>query len=150
MKRNVVLIDGTWNNEGIGFDTNVAKLDPAYGDVPLIKASANDGIRQVCFYHDGVGSDGPWLRKLLGGAMGCIRDGCCWSDCVTHHISAGAPSRDTGFIYPPNHILKRAFQNTVKLKTLPRRYSESGVAQFPGYAIVREVLFSGQCSSGQL
>ena len=83
MKRNVVLIDGTWNNEGIGFDTNVAKLDPAYGDVPLIKASANDGIRQVCFYHDGVGSDGPWLRKLLGGAIGLglksiIQDAYAW------------------------------------------------------------------------
>jgi uncharacterized protein (DUF2235 family) len=28
MKRIVVLIDGTWNDEGKGDDTNVAKLDP--------------------------------------------------------------------------------------------------------------------------
>ncbi|MBV9518170.1 MAG: DUF2235 domain-containing protein [Hyphomicrobiales bacterium] len=85
MKRNVVLIDGTWNNEGIGFDTNVAKLDPAYGAPagPLIKPIAQDGVRQLCFYHDGVGSDGPWLRKLLGGAIGLglksiIQDAYSW------------------------------------------------------------------------
>jgi uncharacterized protein (DUF2235 family) len=29
MKRIVALIDGTWNKEGIGADTNVAKLDSA-------------------------------------------------------------------------------------------------------------------------
>jgi len=27
MKRVIVLIDGTWNKEGTGADTNVAKLD---------------------------------------------------------------------------------------------------------------------------
>jgi uncharacterized protein (DUF2235 family) len=85
MKRNVVLIDGTWNNEGVGFDTNVAKLDPAYGAAasPLIKREANDGVRQLCLYHDGVGSDGPLLRKLLGGAIGLglksiIQDAYSW------------------------------------------------------------------------
>ena len=85
MKRNVVLIDGTWNNEGVGFDTNVAKLDPAYGAAasPLIKGVANDGVRQLCLYHDGVGSDGPLLRKLLGGAIGLglksiIQDAYSW------------------------------------------------------------------------
>ena len=28
MKRIIVLIDGTWNKEGVNADTNVAKLDP--------------------------------------------------------------------------------------------------------------------------
>jgi hypothetical protein len=71
MKRNVVLIDGTWDNEGIGFDTNVAKLDPAYkSKMPLIRPQASDNARQLCFYHDGVGSDGPIVRRILGGAIG--------------------------------------------------------------------------------
>jgi uncharacterized protein (DUF2235 family) len=71
MKRDIILIDGTWNNEGIGFDTNVAKLDPAYSPSrPLIKAVASDKTAQRCFYHDGVGTEGPFLRKLLGGAIG--------------------------------------------------------------------------------
>jgi uncharacterized protein (DUF2235 family) len=71
MKRNIVLIDGTWNNEGVGFDTNVAKLDPAYKPArPLIKAKAGDNTPQLCFYHDGVGTDGPLVRRILGGAIG--------------------------------------------------------------------------------
>ncbi len=71
MKRNVILIDGTWNDEGIGSDTNVAKLDPAYGSAgPVIKAKASDGISQPSFYHPGVGSEAPFLRKILGGAIG--------------------------------------------------------------------------------
>ena len=28
MKRIIILIDGTWNEEGKGNDTNIAKLDP--------------------------------------------------------------------------------------------------------------------------
>jgi hypothetical protein len=72
MKRNVILIDGTWNDEVTGSVTNVAKLDPAYGSAgPLIKARASDEILQPCFYHPGVGSEGPFLRKILGGAIGC-------------------------------------------------------------------------------
>ncbi|MBV9741223.1 MAG: DUF2235 domain-containing protein [Hyphomicrobiales bacterium] len=71
MKRNVILIDGTWNDEGIGSDTNVAKLDPTYGDAgALIKAKASDGTFQPCFYHAGVGSEAPCLRRMLGGAIG--------------------------------------------------------------------------------
>jgi hypothetical protein len=48
MKRIVVLIDGTWDEEGIGDATDVAKLDPAYGDrnKALIKASGADGTIQ--------------------------------------------------------------------------------------------------------
>ena len=76
MKRIVVLLDGTWNNEGIGFDTNVAKLDPGYRPkhgalaTSLIRDRGADGTGQVCLYHDGVGLEGTLLRRLLGGAIG--------------------------------------------------------------------------------
>ena len=72
MKRIVSLIDGTWNEEGKGNDTNIAKLDPNYAKAgaPLIRPRAADGTRQIAFYHDGVGSDPDLLKHLLGGAIG--------------------------------------------------------------------------------
>jgi uncharacterized protein (DUF2235 family) len=72
MKRIVVLIDGTWNQEGTGADTNVAKLDGASKSAgqAFIKAVAADGIAQHIRYHDGVGVEGNLLNKLLGGAIG--------------------------------------------------------------------------------
>jgi uncharacterized protein (DUF2235 family) len=57
MKRIVILIDGTWNEEGTDFDTNIAKLDPSYGTTPLIKSKAADGTIQKVYYHKGVGAD---------------------------------------------------------------------------------------------
>jgi uncharacterized protein (DUF2235 family) len=72
MKRIVTLIDGTWNEEGQGNDTNIAKLDPGYtkAGAPLIKAIAADGTEQRTFYHDGVGADPDFLKHWLGGAIG--------------------------------------------------------------------------------
>jgi len=72
MKRIVSLIDGTWNEEGKGNDTNIAKLDPNYAKAgaPLIRPRAADGTKQIAFYHDGVGSDPDLLKHLLGGAIG--------------------------------------------------------------------------------
>jgi uncharacterized protein (DUF2235 family) len=72
MKRIVVLIDGTWNKEGTGADTNVAKLDSGKKIITqaFIKASASDGTTQHVHYHDGVGSEGDCLQRLLGGAIG--------------------------------------------------------------------------------
>jgi uncharacterized protein (DUF2235 family) len=72
MKRIVILIDGTWNEEGKGNDTNIAKLDPNYraAGAPLIKPQATDGTAQVTFYHKGVGADPDFLKHLLGGAIG--------------------------------------------------------------------------------
>jgi uncharacterized protein (DUF2235 family) len=70
MKRIVVLIDGTWNEEGIGKDTNVAKLDPANAaGPPLIKPLASDGIRQDVYYHKGV-AEPDFLKRILGGTIG--------------------------------------------------------------------------------
>ncbi|MBV9563028.1 MAG: DUF2235 domain-containing protein [Bradyrhizobium sp.] len=72
MKRIIILIDGTWNDEGKGNDTNIAKLDPNYeaAGAPLIKPVAADGTEQRAFYHDGVGNDPDLLKRLLGGAIG--------------------------------------------------------------------------------
>jgi uncharacterized protein (DUF2235 family) len=70
MKRIVALIDGTWNNEGTGAYTNVAKLDSGNKIQTFIRATAADGTRQRVHYHDGVGSDGNFAQKLLGGAIG--------------------------------------------------------------------------------
>ncbi len=72
MKRIIILIDGTWNEEGKGNDTNIAKLDPNYkaAGAPLIKPVATDGTIQIAFYHEGVGSDPDLLKHLLGGAIG--------------------------------------------------------------------------------
>ena len=72
MKRVVALIDGTWNKEGTGADTNVAKLDSGKKTITqaFIKANTTDGIAQHVHYHDGVGSDGDLTQRLLGGAIG--------------------------------------------------------------------------------
>ena len=72
MKRIVLLIDGTWDKEGAGAASNVAKLDASNPTVPrpLVKTIAADGTRQLCHYHAGVGTDGDLLKRLLGGAIG--------------------------------------------------------------------------------
>ena len=72
MKRIVVLIDGTWNKEGTGDDTNVAKLHAGQKVITryFIKARAANGTIQNARYHDGVGTEGDLLAKLLGGAIG--------------------------------------------------------------------------------
>ena len=72
MKRIVILIDGTWNKEGIAGNTNVAALDPGnrIGGGAFIKTAATDGVAQHVHYHDGVGAEGDLFKKLLGGAIG--------------------------------------------------------------------------------
>lgn len=73
LKRIVVLIDGTWNKEGTTGDTNVAKLDGS--DRPaarrFIRGEGAAGIVQKVHYHDGVGAEGDFFKRLLGGAIGC-------------------------------------------------------------------------------
>jgi uncharacterized protein (DUF2235 family) len=71
MKRIVVLVDGTWNEEGIGEDTNVASLDPINAKVlPVIKPYASDGTQQKVYYHKGVGAEPDFLKRILGGSIG--------------------------------------------------------------------------------
>jgi uncharacterized protein (DUF2235 family) len=68
MKRIVDLIDGTWNKEGTGADTNVAKLDSGKKIITqaFIKANATGDIAQHVHYHDGVGSDGNLTQGFSG------------------------------------------------------------------------------------
>ncbi len=66
MKRIVVLIDGTWDYEGRGDDTNVAKIDAKR----FILAKSAAGTPQICHYHDGVGTEGGLLTRFLGLAIG--------------------------------------------------------------------------------
>jgi uncharacterized protein (DUF2235 family) len=68
MKRIIVLIDGTWNDEGKGADTNIAKLDPQSRNAVrrLILAKSAAETPQICHYHDGVGAEGDFLNRLLG------------------------------------------------------------------------------------
>jgi uncharacterized protein (DUF2235 family) len=73
MKRIVILIDGTWNDENnAAEDTNVAKL--SWDDIPkeqfLIKPQASDGVEQLVKYHAGVGAGNDFAKKYLGGAIG--------------------------------------------------------------------------------
>jgi uncharacterized protein (DUF2235 family) len=70
MKRIVICADGTWNlrdqvNEETGKrrPTNVTKVARA------VKTRDGNGIDQVVFYHDGVGTGGS-LDKFTGGAFG--------------------------------------------------------------------------------
>jgi uncharacterized protein (DUF2235 family) len=72
MQRIVVLIDGTWDKEGSGAASNVAKLDANYsnGYVSFISPVATNGTRQLCLYHSGVGTSGDLAKRLLGGAIG--------------------------------------------------------------------------------
>ncbi len=72
MKRIVILIDGTWDQEGTGADTNVAKLDNGEKIVAgaFILSKASDGIAQNVYYHDGVGAEGDFFKRVIGGAIG--------------------------------------------------------------------------------
>ena len=70
MKRIVICADGTWNvrdqvdkESGKRRPTNVTKTARA------ILPRANDGVDQVVFYHDGLGTQGP-MDQMTGGAFG--------------------------------------------------------------------------------
>ncbi len=72
MKRIVVLIDGTWQQEGVGINTNVAKLDSPYklAGSSLIRTTDRNGISQLVKYHKGVGAEKNPLWHWLGGLVG--------------------------------------------------------------------------------
>ena len=70
MKRIVLLIDGTWDQEGISGNTNVAKLDGTKIANAIIRGRAAGDVEQLVHYHPGVGTSGSLLERLLGGALG--------------------------------------------------------------------------------
>jgi uncharacterized protein (DUF2235 family) len=70
MKRIVICADGTWNERdrlddttGTRRPTNVTKTARA------VRPHDDDGVSQVTYYHEGVGTGGP-LDQLTGGAFG--------------------------------------------------------------------------------
>ncbi len=62
MKRLVVCCDGTWNKIDALCPTNVLKIAQA------IQPVASDGIHQIVFYEEGLGT--KWYDKVPGGAFG--------------------------------------------------------------------------------
>ena len=70
MKRIVICADGTWNERdqvnketGRRRPTNVTKVARA------VRPRARNGVDQIVFYHDGIGTRGP-LDRVTGGAFG--------------------------------------------------------------------------------
>ncbi|MBD2612469.1 DUF2235 domain-containing protein [Nostoc punctiforme FACHB-252] len=61
MKRIVVCCDGTWQKLTSPYPSNVVKLAQS------VKPVAKDGITQIVFYDEGIGTD---AQKVLGGATG--------------------------------------------------------------------------------
>lgn len=61
MKRIVYCSDGTWNKATGDRTTNVARMK---------EALVNDRVHQFVEYDEGVGNEGGFLRKLVGGATG--------------------------------------------------------------------------------
>ncbi|MEH1967942.1 DUF2235 domain-containing protein [Nostoc sp.] len=61
MKRLVICCDGTWQQLTSLYPSNVVKLAQS------VKPIASDGVTQIVFYDEGVGTEG---QKVLGGATG--------------------------------------------------------------------------------
>lgn len=64
----VVCCDGTWNtaeqrHDGAPVPINVVRLYNALAD-------ENKGIKQLKYYHPGVGTEAGWLDRAMGGATG--------------------------------------------------------------------------------
>ncbi|MEH2089300.1 DUF2235 domain-containing protein [Nostoc sp.] len=61
MKRLVICCDGTWQQLTSRYPSNVVKLAQS------VKSIASDGVTQIVFYDEGIGTEG---QKVLGGATG--------------------------------------------------------------------------------
>ncbi|GAB1545330.1 DUF2235 domain-containing protein [Scytonema sp. NUACC21] len=64
MKRLVVCSEGTWQKLESPYPSNVVKLAQA------VKPVADDGIPQIVFYDEGIGTDSNIVEQMLGGATG--------------------------------------------------------------------------------
>ena len=63
-KQIALYFDGTWNSADQAFPTDVTKLHQA------TKEGEANGKDQVVFYDEGVGVEGIWLERILGGVSG--------------------------------------------------------------------------------
>ncbi|HBG17887.1 MAG TPA: hypothetical protein DDY32_01005 [Desulfobulbaceae bacterium] len=69
MKNIVICCDGTWNtsndlDNGVPVSTNVVRLYNAAAELD------SHGNSQHRYYHPGVGTDGSWWNKAIGGGTG--------------------------------------------------------------------------------
>ncbi|WP_413459089.1 DUF2235 domain-containing protein [Herbaspirillum huttiense] len=69
MKNIVICCDGTWNtpeekDKGVPAPSNVARFRSAVSTV------TKNGVAQHPYYHAGVGTDGGWINKTIGGGTG--------------------------------------------------------------------------------
>jgi uncharacterized protein (DUF2235 family) len=69
MKKIIICCDGTWNSpdqeeNGLPVPTNVTKL------VRAINPLDGSNISQVVYYDSGVGTEGSFTDKFLGGGTG--------------------------------------------------------------------------------
>ena len=70
MKRIVICADGTWNiRDQIDKKTKKRRPSNVTKIARAVKPQAHNGIDQVVYYHEGVGTGGP-LDTLTGGAFG--------------------------------------------------------------------------------
>ena len=65
----IVCCDGTWNTpdameDGLPSPTNVVKIYNALAPVDA------EGREQKSYYHPGVGTDGTWVKRMIGGGTG--------------------------------------------------------------------------------
>lgn len=65
----IVCCDGTWNTpdqeeQGLPSPTNVVRFKN------VLKSRDDQGNEQRTYYHSGVGTEGTWWQRLLGGAVG--------------------------------------------------------------------------------
>ena len=68
MKNIILSTDGTGNAGGVGHGTNVWRLHTSIDRQSHL--TVEDNIRQVAFYHDGVGTQDKKILKIIGGAFG--------------------------------------------------------------------------------
>ncbi|NML48346.1 DUF2235 domain-containing protein [Ramlibacter sp. G-1-2-2] len=73
MKNIVICCDGTWNtpderHDGVPTPTNVVRIFNA------VAAADAKGTQQHRYYHPGVGTDGTWWDKAVGGGTGAGLD----------------------------------------------------------------------------
>lgn len=69
MRNLIVCCDGTWNtpdqaDQGVPTPTNVVRLFNS------LAAQNAEGIPQLRYYHPGVGTDGSWWNRAVGGGAG--------------------------------------------------------------------------------
>ncbi|HZD53650.1 MAG TPA: DUF2235 domain-containing protein, partial [Woeseiaceae bacterium] len=96
MRNLVVCCDGTWNtaeqrHDGVPVPTNVVRLYNALAE------KNEQGVRQLRYYHPGVGTEPGWWDRTMGGATGKGLDQNIMS--AYHWLCRNYQSRDRIFLF---------------------------------------------------